>query len=674
VANTLSYRQAKGTLAAIEQLARDVTGWPAIGVEFFRRLIQSQNVNHVRPDNLATMSLRDADLAAQVHGPFERAAHTLEVRPIEAGLGRYGVLNVGLFVWRIQSYSLAFAFDAANGYAGGVVPKASAIGPGFRHLDAMGRDLQLFNRPRTEASLTELGGEATVPGPLRIRPLAADLDGLRAGRPGAGRYFLIRPVIQVRLAGAAVPLERLHVCNLEDRPDGGGGTTWRRPATAGHVLVDPILGRLALHADDEAATVETAYAYGAPHDIGAGPYDRRASTAEWLGDFTPAGEPPPWQIGVTRRAEEITADPDQGGPVVGTLAAAIEAWNAQATAGARGLIAMMDSASHPEDLTPDELIVRLPGGARLAIVAAGWPTEAIGGGAHRREPGRLAAQDRRPHVASDLRVRGEAEGEEAGGVLILEGVLLEGKVQVESGDLGRLELRGSTLGAGAMALGDGVVVLGGAAGDNLRLGLHVERCVTGAVRGGQAAGRFTFCGSLVGEDRIADGDPLAMPLVIDAPAADLAVGAATVFGRTRGRTLEADDSIFVAPLEIARRQEGCLRFCYVPETSRTPRRYRCTPDLQLAQAREALGAAFGAADEAAIRERIRPVFTSTIEGRYAFGQLAQRCPPEIARGGEGGGEMGALNELGQPMRIANIRDALDEYLPFGLSAGLVFAT
>jgi hypothetical protein len=668
VANTLSYRQAKGTLAVLEQLARDVTGWPVVGVEFFRRLIQSQNVNHVRGDNLATMSLRDADRASLTGGPFEAAAHGIDVRSVETG--RYNIPNVGLFVWRIQSYSLAFAFDAQAGYAGGVVPAVSAIGPGFRHLDPLGRPIRLFNRQRTEAGLAQPGDEATMPAPLRIRPLAQDLSDLRAGRPGGSRWFLTRPVIQVRLDGAAVALANLYVCNLEDRDDGGGGVTWRRPDTAGNVLVDPVLGRLALHANDEGKTVEVAYAYGAPDDLGAGPHDRRASVAAWLGDVMGAkGDPPTWQIGVTRRAEEITADPDQGGPVVGSLAEAIEAWNAHAAAGDRGLIALMDSASYPEDLTTAARVIKLSPGAMLVIVAAGWPARPLDGGARRRDPGRLAPLDRRPHIASNL-VVAAADG----GALVLDGLLLEGRVVVAPGDLGRLEVRCSTLGAGAAALGQGLEVQAGGAGGNLRLSLRVERSICGLLALGPSAGDVTICESILGEDQVADGDPLAMPAVLDAPAADVSVGASTLFGKVAGRTLEADDSLFVGPLTIARRQQGCVRFSYLPETSRTPRRYRCTPDLQIAQAKERLGAAFTAADEQALRERIRPVFTSTLQGAFAFGQLALRCPPEIAEGAEGGAEMGALNSLRQPMRIANIRDALDEYLPFGLSAGLLFAT
>src|ERR1700730_3536765 len=46
VANTIGYRRRKGTAAMLEQLARDVTGWPARTVEFFEQLATTQYMNH----------------------------------------------------------------------------------------------------------------------------------------------------------------------------------------------------------------------------------------------------------------------------------------------------------------------------------------------------------------------------------------------------------------------------------------------------------------------------------------------------------------------------------------------------------------------------------------------------------------------------------------------------
>ena len=51
IANTIAYRRRKGTVVMLEQLARDVTGWPAHAKEFFQILLTNQHMNHVRPFN-----------------------------------------------------------------------------------------------------------------------------------------------------------------------------------------------------------------------------------------------------------------------------------------------------------------------------------------------------------------------------------------------------------------------------------------------------------------------------------------------------------------------------------------------------------------------------------------------------------------------------------------------
>jgi hypothetical protein len=71
---------------------------------------------------------------------------------------------------------------------------------------------------------------------------------------------------------------------------------------------------------------------------------------------------------------------------------------------------------------------------------------------------------------------------------------------------------------------------------------------------------------------------------------------------------------------------------------------------------------------------IRPLFESRRYGDPGFGQLELRCAAQIRSGAESGAEMGAFEFLKQPQREANLRDALDEYLRFGLEAGLFFVT
>ena len=64
VANTIGYRRRKGTAAMLEQLARDVTDWPARAVEFFEQLATTQYMNHIRLHAPATADLRSVGRAS----------------------------------------------------------------------------------------------------------------------------------------------------------------------------------------------------------------------------------------------------------------------------------------------------------------------------------------------------------------------------------------------------------------------------------------------------------------------------------------------------------------------------------------------------------------------------------------------------------------------------------
>ena len=113
VANTIGYRRRKGTVIALEQIAYDVTGWPAHVVEFFQRLATTQYMNHLRPDNRSpyvgglTRDILTGDLCKQprplweplerLDTPFETLAHTLDVRripPRHAHQARHNVAAV----------------------------------------------------------------------------------------------------------------------------------------------------------------------------------------------------------------------------------------------------------------------------------------------------------------------------------------------------------------------------------------------------------------------------------------------------------------------------------------------------------------------------------------------------------------------------------------------------
>jgi hypothetical protein len=69
-----------------------------------------------------------------------------------------------------------------------------------------------------------------------------------------------------------------------------------------------------------------------------------------------------------------------------------------------------------------------------------------------------------------------------------------------------------------------------------------------------------------------------------------------------------------------------------------------------------------------------PTFQTDRYGRPDFAQLRLTCPIQIRAGAEDGSEMGAFCVLKQPQRESNLRLRLDEYLPVGLEAGLIYVT
>jgi hypothetical protein len=162
--------------------------------------------------------------------------------------------------------------------------------------------------------------------------------------------------------------------------------------------------------------------------------------------------------------------------------------------------------------------------------------------------------------------------------------------------------------------------------------------------------------------------------------ARLTVQRCTVFGMLAVHAVDlAENSIFYDCVNVARRQLGCMRFCYVPHGCRTPKRYHCQPELaeqsreaQLRAQRPGITRAELDVERALEAERVRPQFTSLIYGQPAYCQLAEPCAEEIKRGADDESEMGAFHDLFQPQREANLRARLDEFTPAGMNAGIIF--
>ena len=642
VANTLAYRRRKGTAAMLEQLARDSTGWPAHAVEFFELLHTTQHYNHLRPHNVITPDLRRTDLLELLDTPFDRIAHTADVRHIANRRGKHNIPNIGLFLWRLQSYPLSSRTAPA------VTAHAVANPPAGRFtFSPLGLDTPLFNRPEPEREITHLAKEINVPGALRRRPLYDELEALRQamaeGRTTDPLYFFSSPVFEIFINGEAAPVlpEEILICDLSawHIPDATKDYTLpnlTKITRSIRVAVDPALGRITFPAAPAVNQVLVNYSYGFSGDMGGGPYDRADSIGalRTLDKEEALLEKNLWQRGVS---QVLPASTD----IFPTLVSAIKAWNLQ-PAGTLGTIALLDSRTYAEDLTgPNHIEIRE--GSQLLIYAADLAKD---------QPIKTAApKEQRPHLRGSISVEGTAPaGSDTAGELILNGLLIEGDLKVLTGPLGSLRLDHCTIVPSA-----GELTVNGAKDTPA---IWIERSICGKIDLPDSVKRVSI------KDSIVDGAGYTA-VVANGARADLQ--ASTFFGDVEAKTLEAGNSIFMGKLTAQLRQEGCVRFCFLPEDAMTPRRYRCQPDLALEKVN-------GAGAENAVRLRIRPSFTSDTYGEPAYAQLKLTVPSEIATGADDGAEMGAFYFLKQPQREANLRASLDEYLRFGLEAGIFYAT
>jgi Phage tail protein (Tail_P2_I) len=681
VANTIAYRRRKGTAVVLEQLARDVTGWPARAVEFFQRLATAQHMNHVRLAPTFTASVRDAAAAELADGPFDPYAHSAEVRRITTRGGRFNIPNVGLYLWRLRSYALG---AGAPGDEAPDFTSARDLGAWWS-IHPAGVDAPLFNRPRTETTITHLAEEQNVPGPLRRLALNAELERLRLGIAEPAPRFMTAddPVLRVfvRLAGESAPAEMrredIYLCEIPDDVELGSP----QPRA---LALDPARGRIAFPAGLPVQEVWVQSSYGFSGDLGGGPYERTAAVRDanrtvgielsGTGESGGFDDPTVWQTGVSH----LIAD-DGSGTLFPTLRAAVEAWN-QLPAGRTGVIVLMDSVSDFDTAAGSPaaaLEIELGERSRLLVVAGTWPLEPIPGappGSVARMPGHFDAQQIRAHFVGDIVLRGTAAAASLNaGACFVNGLMLEGQLVVAPGNLGRLDFAHGTLVPGRGAL---VVQPGG----NERLTLAVDHAICAAVSVPGPVARLTVADSIVGSG---EGSP---DLSLDAPEAQADLLHSSFFGGVTVQSVSASDCIFGGLLHVERRQTGCVRFSFVPPGSVAPRRYRCQPELEATTriaalrdaAREENRPPPGLAEEAAIRAEVRaliqPLFVSRRYGDPGYGQLELRCAAQIRSGAESGAEMGAFEFLKQPQREANLRDVLDEYLRFGLEAGLFYVT
>jgi hypothetical protein len=236
VGKTIYYRRRKGTVALLEELASDITGWTVRVVEGFRRLGRTRH--GLDPAIVAGgfADLRDAHGASLTDSAFDAHFHAADVRRAS----RYAISKLAVFAWRAHSLDVS-----------GVTPVQDKACPNQYTFDPTGRDVQLFAFADTTSGDDWVPPlEHQVPGPISAGLLAAAYDELYPR--------------SLSVSGVAAD------------------------------FIDPVRGRVFA----PAAPSEVGYHYGCTSEIGAGPFDRPPSGAAVaddaalvaaLGALAPAG-------------------------------------------------------------------------------------------------------------------------------------------------------------------------------------------------------------------------------------------------------------------------------------------------------------------------------------------------------------------------------------------------
>ena len=629
VANTIRYRRRKGTLSLLHDLANAISGWPAMVVEFDQRVNVTQSLDHLHPGRGLLADLRSASSLDLVGSAFGRLSHSVELRELDSPLspGRYNVAGVGVLIGRLRSYSVTHSLAYCQ----------EEVSDECFTFNVLGNDMPLFSRGDADATSIDDPVKAF---PVPIRRLAFSHESGPGKVAHASTHFYGQDKgLAIWAKGWSdcdpaqpIPASRILPADLTD---------WRYRPKDNHIAVDPELGRIAFPPQQlPTGDVHVSYNYGAPSDIGGGEYPRVILNA----------------------GSAVTVYEVGAGLEFSTIKSAHERWLEEKPRYAA--IEIADSGVYQEQvhlaLAPKQhLELRAASGARPIILVKD---------VHASRPDAVT-------------VSGGERSQFA-----LDGIMIAGRGIHLSGPLETVTVRHTTLVPGWSLHHDGKprrTEEPSLALENLTARIAISHSILGGIQILQES---------------AEVDPLRVSIVnsvldahhpgsfaVSSPNRSIAEAVlrlrnCTIMGAIETHSVElAENTIFLGKVHVARKQQGCLRFCYVLEKSRTPRRYHCQPDLvEQAALQEARTQDLGNEDAEALLHmeemRVEPQFLSTCFGAPDYYRLDESCAVEICGGADDQSEMGVYHDLFQPQRAANLRTRLSDYTPAGSNVGVIFVT
>lgn len=541
VAHTIANRRRKGTAAVLEQLARDVTGQKARVVEFFKILSQTQHMKHLRQGHTYSPDLRNWELLENLNQPFDQCTHTIDMRNMTSNQGKYDIPNIGIYLWRLKTYSLTNVVAAPHD------DKSYFFNP-------LKIATPLFIRPQSVDEMTNLAHPFNVPLPLSRRRLMEDLN------KEDPHYFGEGKSLSISIEGE--PKTNITVCDLSN---------WSHPSSH-KVAVDPILGRITFD-DAPKKDVLVTYHHAFSADVGGGEYDRSS--------FIPPTSKPSQKVKMDKDLREILNLADAS------------------------LYEIEDNGTYhapPEINITDEKHLEL-----------------------------RSTNKKRPLITlpDECKIVGGL-----GSSLTLSGLAMQGGTLVASGSLSHLRLvhctilpnkEGNSNEEGNMSLLSKIP----------GLIIEIERCIIGKIEVHKST-------QLIIKDSIVDAKDMGKTAISSGV---LRIENSTILGKVKAEELPlALNTVFTSLLTVKRRQEGSVRYSFVPHYSKVPSRYHTVND------------------EATL------AFNSTIFGHPQYMQLHEQTAKEIKEGAENGSEMGVFCHLHDTQKKANLKTRIEEYLPLDLKA------
>ncbi len=625
VATTISLRRRKGTVLVMEQLARDVTGWGAHAVEFFRVLADTQYMNHIRLANHYAPDLRRWQPGLYIDTGFDLTAHKVDVRRIASGRGRYNIQNIGIFLWSLGAYSITDAPATAAATNAGT-------GQLCYRFSSLEMDIPLFHRAVSQGEeITSAAEPFNVSDRLRRRVLCTDLE-----RGVGAQYYGTNNSLVLYLNSEPLNPYQIQVANLS----GADGSWANLPTTNLYAaVVDPELGRIALpppSAGSSAPLLTVSYFYGFNADMGGGEYSRSSGF-------------------VVTNDEWVVPFPD---PRYATLQDAINYAIGQFPLNSTIAVEVAGSTTYP---IAGPLTVDLPAGTTLELRAADLsrPTLMLDGEID------LTGDATSTFILNGFVVAAAANmipgsGTPPAALLHLSALRPGGTISLlEKVNLTHCTLvpgwSVATTGAPTQPSAPAIIV------EPSTVEVIGQKAIVGAIRA-SALASINFCDSIIDAT---DPTQVAYAALDGASGGgSLTLTGCTVVGKVHAELFAMiSDSIIWAALAAAdkwvsglvadRKQQGCVRFSFIPVNAVTPRRFECV--------------------EQALASPM-PLFFSLRYGHPAYAKLLPATDDSIRRGASDGSEMGAFHFVLAPQRESDLQIRMQEYLPVGLEFGLIYQT